>query len=111
MDAFRVTHMGNNPGVLICCIRISTFEWHKGQTLPMLSLISSDQISKWLDDIEIKLAVIGGGHLIEMPVDECLSTSLEHRIDIRFIPSRLFPGLEFRVQIVQPLSDIALIRL
>jgi hypothetical protein len=77
----------------------------------MLTLITCDHIDRLLHKIEIVLLVASSRREIEIPVDECLSASIEKRVNVTLVPAALFNRLEFSIQIIEPLPDVTLIRL
>jgi hypothetical protein len=104
-----VTDVSDEFRVLIGSLRIGSFTWNIINSLSMLPLIPSDHVDWLLKQVEIEVLVAERRCKIEITIDEGLGTSIEESIYIRLVPTGLFDRLKFTVEVVKPLTDVALI--
>lgn len=75
----------------------------------MLPLVSGHHVYGLLQQVEVEILIRKRRREVEVAVDEDLRPCVEKRIDVRLVPTGLFQRLEFRIEIIQPLTDVSLI--
>jgi len=102
--------MRHHSGVLIRSLRIGAFAWDIVNRLAVLPLVASHHVDRLLDQVEIEVLIAKRWRKVKIAVYERLRAGIKESVNVRLIPSRLFDWLEFRIEIVEPLPYIALVR-
>lgn len=111
MNAISICNMCHHPGVLVCSLGVRAFGGDVAKGLAMLTLIACDHVNRLLNQVEVIVVCRSGRREVEISVNELLGAGVKQSVDVTLVPSRLFDGLKFGVQVVQPLADVSLVRL
>ena len=76
----------------------------------MLTLIARHHVHRLLYQIEIEILIARTRRKVEISIDIGLRTRIEKRIYVRLIPTSLLYGLKLAVEVIEPLTYIALVR-
>ena len=95
---------------MVCSLRISALTWYVVERLAVLPLVARDHVDWLLQQVEIEVLVTEARGEIKVAVNERLGSSIEQGVYVALVPTSLFYGLELTVEVIEPLTYIALVR-
>lgn len=111
MNVPSIRHMSDQLGILIRGLGVGPLTGDVVDGFAVLPLVSRDHVDGLLEQVKIKILITERWREVEISIYESLRPGIKERVNIALIPTSLFYGLEFAIEVIKPLANVALVRL